>query len=90
MSFESLDRKIWKLWKQGKSLTEIVDYIAEYTHWSRYMALVHLVRYLYGEKNVKLSHRVLKRAFDSTKDDFDSEDAGAAWKFLLEKVGLSD
>ena len=89
MSFESLDRKIWKLWKQGKSLTEIVDYIAEYTHWSRYMALVHLVRYLHKKNKITFTIEQLRKAFEQTTGDFNPEDEEGSWEFLLEKAEIS-
>ncbi len=87
MSFESLNRKIWKMWKEGKSLKKIMDYISDYTLWSRYLSLVHTVDYLHGEKKVQFNRRQLRRVFNQTRDDFDPQEAGAAWKFLLEKAG---
>ena len=88
MSYKRLNREIWKLWRHGKSLIEIVDYVSEYTHWSRYLSLVHVVQYLCRDKNVKLPRKVLRKAFNSTKDDFDTRDASVAWKFLLEKARI--
>ncbi len=88
MSFESLDRKIWKLWKQGKSLTEIGDYITEYTRWSRYLSLVYVVRYLHEKKKITFTIKQLRKAFEQTTDDFDPEDEEGSWAFLLERAGL--
>ncbi len=88
MSFESLNRKIWKMWKQGKPLIEIVDHVLDSTGWSRYVSLVHVVRYLCGEKNVQIDRKRLRSVFNSTRDDFDKEDAAAAWRFLLDAAGI--
>ena len=90
MSFKSLNRKIWKMWRQGTSLIEIVNFVSDYTGWSRYLSLVHVVEYLHGEKKIQINRKQLRKAFNSTKGDLDREDEWNSWKFLLEKAGIGE
>ena len=87
MSSNTFDKKMWKMWKQGKSLTEIVTFVSDYTCWSGYLSLVHVVRYLHGEKKIRIDKKQLRKVFNSTRGDFDREDERSSWKFLLEKAG---
>ena len=76
------------MWRQGKSLNEIVTFVSDYTNWSRYLSLVHIVRYPHSEKKIKMDMKQLRKVFKSTRGDFNREDERSSWKFLLEKAGL--
>ena len=88
MSCGSLNRKIWKAWKNGASLKDLVREVSTATNWSGYLSLTHIVRYLHSEKRVKFTVVELRDAFEVVQGDVDQKDRKDAFRYILRMGGL--
>ncbi len=84
--YRALNRIIWKMWRNGNSLEDIIAEVSDRTHWSGYLSLIYIVSYLQDRK-IKLTNTQLRNAYGAVLDDVPEESREEAWKFLV-KVGL--
>ncbi|NPA76042.1 MAG: hypothetical protein GXO25_08200 [Euryarchaeota archaeon] len=88
MSDKSLNRMIWKMWKNGKSLEEILREVSERTSWSGFLSLVYVVNYLSLHRGVKFTEQQICDAFATVLDDIPEESREPSYLFLRKQAGL--
>ena len=85
--WQSLERKVWKMWKNDYTLPRMSRELSSITHWSEYLSLCFIVDYLHKRKGIGFSRKQLKYAFSKIPRE---EVEGArieAWKWLLQLGG---
>ena len=87
MSFESLERKVWQMWKNYYTLPRMSREISSITDWSEYLSLCFVVDYLHKRKGVGFSRKQLKYAFSKIPKEEVEGSRVEAWKWLLQLGG---
>ena len=87
MSFESLERKVWQMWKNNYTLPRMSREISKLTGWSEYLSLCFAVNYLHRRKGIGFSRKQLKYAFSKIPRDEVEGSRVEAWKWLLQLGG---
>ena len=87
MSWEKVEKWIWREWKANKTLPTIAKELSNKTRWSGYYSLCFIVDYLHNRKGIGFSRNVLRYAFKKFLDDI-SPDRKEAWAWLLSLGGF--
>ena len=87
MSWEKIEKWIWRRWKANKTLPTIAKELSNKTRWSGYYSLCFIVDYLHNRKGIGFSRNVLRYAFKKFLDDV-SPDRKEAWAWLLSLGGF--
>ncbi len=85
-SWESIERKIWRMWKNDYTLPRMARELSRMTMWSGYYALCFVVDYLHNKRGIGFSRKVLRYAFNQFLDDV-GDDGKEAWAWLLHLGG---
>jgi len=87
MTWEKLDRKIWRMWKDKYTLYRMAKEISHITFWSEYLSLSYIVGYLHNKKGIGFSRKVLRYAFNKIPPEEIEGCEKEAWAWILEKGG---
>ena len=87
MRFESLERKVWKMWKNDYTLPRMSKEVSKLTHWSEYLSLCFVVDYLHKRKGIGFSRKQLEYAFSKIPREEVEGARKEAWEWLLHLGG---
>ena len=91
MTWENLERKVWRMWRDNYTLPRMMRELSRLTLWSEYLSLCFIVDYLHNRKGIGFSRKQLRYAFRNLpKDEIDPEDRGGAWAWLLSLGGYEN
>jgi hypothetical protein len=82
MTWEALNRKIWKMWKRKYSLGRISRELSKKTGWSGYYSLCYALDFLHNKKGIGFSRKQLRYAFRQFLEDVEP-DKKEAWAWVL-------
>lgn len=87
MTWEVLERKIWRMWKNRYTLSRMARETSRTTGWSEYLSLCHVIAFLHGKKGIGFSRKQLRYAFRRLpKADIEGEES-EAWAWILHLGG---
>ncbi len=89
MTWQSLERKVWQMWKENYTLPRMSKEVSKLTHWSEYLSLCFVVNYLHRRKGIGFSRKQLEYAFSKIPKDDVEGSKKEAWAWLLHLGGYN-
>ena len=91
MSWESLERKVWRMWKANYTLLRMARELSRLTMWSQYLSMCFIVDYLHNKRGIGFSRKQLRYAFGKLpKDEIPPEERAGSWAWLLHEGGYEN
>ena len=91
MTWGSIERKIWQMWKAKYTLSRMAREISRLTLWSQAYSMCFIVEYLHNKKRIGFSRKQLRYAFGKIpKSEIPEEEKARAWAWLLSKAGYKN
>ena len=91
MTWQNIERKVWRMWKDNYTLSRMARELSQLTMWSEYLSLCFIVDYLHNKRGVGFSRKQLRYAFRKLpEDEIPKEERGGAWTWLLHEGGYEN
>lgn len=91
MTWQNLERKVWRMWKDKYTLSRMARELSRLTMWSQYLSMCFIVDYLHNKKGIGFSRKQLRYAFGKLpKDEIPPEERAGAWAWLLHEGGYEN
>ena len=88
MTWQNVERKVWRMWKDNYTLSRMMREISRLTMWSEYLSLCFIVDYLHNKKGIGFSRKQLRYSFQKLpKEEIHGEDRKEAWAWILSLGG---
>ena len=88
MTWQNIERKVWRMWKDNYTLPRITREISRLTMWSEYLSLCFIVNYLHNRKGIGFSRKQLRYSFQKLpNDEIHEDDKKEAWAWILSLGG---